>query len=58
MLRSPDFERVFYLQTDTSNRGIGAVLMQEDNGIGHPVMFISKKLNSAEESYSTIEKEC
>ena len=58
VLRSPDFERVFYLQTDASNRGIGAVLMQEDNGLRHPVMFISKKLNSAEESYSTIEKEC
>ena len=48
MLGSPDFEIVFYLQTDASNRGIGAVLMQEDNGVRHPVMFISKKLNSEE----------
>ena len=58
VLRSPDFDKMFYLQTDASNRGIGAVLMQEDSGVKHPVMYISKKLSAAEESYSTIEKEC
>ena len=58
VLRSPNFDKVFYLQTDASDRGIGAVLLQEDCGIRHPVMYISKKLNSAEEAYSTIEKEC
>ena len=55
MLRSPDFLRVFYLDADAGNRGIGAVLMQEHNGVKHPLMFISKNLNSAEESYNTIE---
>ena len=58
VLRSPNFDKVFYLQTDASDRGIEAVLLQEDCGIRHPVMYISKKLNSAEEAYSTIEKEC
>ena len=58
VLRSPNFDKVFYLQTDASDRGIGAVLLQEDCGIRHPVMYISKKLNPAEEAYITIEKEC
>ena len=58
-MRSPDFGRVFYLQTDASiNKEIGAVLMQEDKSVRHLVIFISKKLNSAKEPYSTIEKEC
>ena len=50
VLRSPNFDKVFYLQTDASDRGIGAVLLQEDCGIRHPVMYISKKLSSAEEA--------
>lgn len=58
VLRSPDFAKTFFLQTDASNRGIGAVLMQEENHVRHPVMYVSKKLKTAEESYSTIEKEC
>ena len=58
VLRTPDFLKIFYLQTDASNRGIGAVLMQEENNLRFPVMYISKKLNSAEIAYSTIEKEC
>ena len=58
VLRIPDFEQTFYLKTDASNRGIGAVLMQEDNNVRHLVMYLSKNLNVAEESYSAIEKEC
>ena len=58
VLRSPEFTKMFYLQTDASNRGIGAVLMQEENNLRLPVMYISNKLNSAEDAYSTIEKDC
>lgn len=58
VLRCPDFTKTFILQTDASNRGIGAVLLQEENNTRLPVMYISKKFNSAENSYSTIEKEC
>ena len=50
VLRSPNFFKEFYLQTDASNRGIGAVLLQEDCGIRRPVLYIIKKLNSAEET--------
>ena len=59
VLRGPDFNRQFVLQTDASNRGVGAVLSQrDDDGTDRPVAYYSKKLLPREEKYSTIEKEC
>ena len=59
VLQNPDFNKSFILQTDASDRGIGAVLSQEDsNGEEHPVAYFSKKLLPREERYSTVEKEC
>ena len=59
ILRSPDFDRQFILQTDASDRGIGAVLSQTDeDGVEHPIAFYSRKLIPREERYSTVEKEC
>ena len=49
----------FILQTDASERGVGAVLSQPSTDSDHhPVAYFSKKLLSREERYSTIEKEC
>ena len=50
--------KTYYLQTDASNTGIGAVLMQKLNEKLFPVCYASKKLSSAERNCSTIEKEC
>ena len=58
ILRLPNFEKQFVLQTDASDSGLGAVLLQEHDGVNMPVMYISRKLNAAETSYSTIEREC
>ena len=59
ILRSPDFDSAFILQTDASDRGIGAVLSQRaDDGEEHPVAYWSRKLLPREQRYSTIEKEC
>ena len=59
ILKSPDFDRPFVLQTDASDRGIGAVLSQTDaDGLEHPVAYFSRKLLPREEKYATIEKEC
>ena len=59
VLSSPDFSRPFLLQTDVSERGVGAVLSQRsDQGEDHPIAYLSKKLLPREERYSTIEKEC
>ena len=59
VLHSPNFIMPFILQTDASDRGVGAVLSQllTDNDL-HPVAYFSKKLLPREERYSTIEKEC
>ena len=58
ILKLPDFNQVFVLQTDASNVGIGAMLLQEEGGIKHPIAFGSRKLLPRETRYSTIEKEC
>ena len=59
ILKNPDFDRLFIVQTDASDRGIGAVLSQlSDEGSEHPVAYYSRKLLPREERYSTVEKEC
>ena len=59
VLRSPDFQRPFLLQTDASEQGIGVVLSQrEEDGTDYPVAYFSKKLLPREQRYSTVEKEC
>ena len=59
ILKAPDFSRPFILQTDASDVGIGAILLQEgEDDIPHPIAFASKKLLDRERHYSTIEREC
>lgn len=59
VLLSPDLEKEFTLQTDASDRGVGAVLSQiGPDGEEHPVAYFSKKLLPREERYATVEKEC
>lgn len=48
----------FIVQTDACDLGLGAVLWQRVQGEDRPISFISRKLNSAEKNYATIEKEC
>lgn len=58
VLKLPEIEKPFVLQTDASSVGLGAVLLQVDDGIRRPVAFGSRKLNAAEKAYATVEKEC
>ena len=58
VLQLPDPGKIYFLQTDASDSGIGAVLMQKHDGKLFPVCHGSKKLSSAERNYSTIENEC
>ncbi|KAL1251468.1 hypothetical protein QQF64_019264 [Cirrhinus molitorella] len=57
LLRAPDFNRPFLVQTDASDAGLGAALSQVQDGEEHPVVFISRKLTPAERKYAAVEKE-
>lgn len=57
ILKLPDLSKVFIVQTDASDRGLGAVLLQEEGDLKLPVAYASRKLKTSEEHYSTIEKE-
>ncbi len=57
VLRAPDFNSSFLVQTDASDTGVGAVLSQVQDGEEHPVVYISRKLSTTEQRYAAVEKE-
>ena len=59
ILAYPVLSKIFYLDTDASDLGLGAVLSQEDsNGFERPVAFASRTLHANEKVFTTMEKEC
>lgn len=48
-----NFSKAFGIETDASDRGVGAVLLQD----GHPLAFVSKALGPKSHGLSTYEKE-
>lgn len=48
----PDFSHQFVIETDASDLGIGAVLMQNQ----HPVAYLSKALGPRNQALSVYEK--
>ena len=59
VLRSNDFKRPFVLQTDPSERDVGAMLSQtDDEGAEHLIGYFSRKLLPKKKHYATVEKEC
>ncbi len=57
VLRLPDPDKPFVLETDASDVGLGAVLLQPYEDGLHPVAFASKKLLPAEKNYLVHERE-
>ena len=58
VLAQPDPDRHYYIDTDASNTGLGAVLIQKDDlGQPHPIAYASRKMSPAEVLYSTREQE-
>lgn len=53
VLALPNFNKQFVNETDASDKGIGAVLMQD----GHPLAYLSKSLGPRNQVLSTYEKE-
>ena len=48
-----DKNKKYYIQTDASKKGLGAVLLQD----GQPLVYVSRSLTPAETQYSNIERE-
>ena len=49
----PDFNAMFQIHTDASKLKIGAIISQK----GNPIAFYSLKMNSAQNNYTTTDKE-
>ena len=57
LLHHPDLTKPFFLWTDASEEGFGAVLEQEENGKRHPIAYASRQTNEAERKYCPTELE-
>jgi hypothetical protein len=53
LLAYPDFNAPFQIHTDACKTQIGAVISQN----GKPIAFYSRKMNNAQQNYTTTEKE-
>ena len=57
-MKLPDVLQGFILRTDASYTGLGAVLLQEFEGVLSPIAYASKKLLPRQQRYSVYEREC
>ncbi|XP_039435333.1 uncharacterized protein LOC120417379 [Culex pipiens pallens] len=58
ILGNPDFSKLFTIESDASDRAVGAALVQEQDGVTRVISYFSKKLNRTQRRYSAVEKEC
>lgn len=58
ILACPDFDIPFIVETDASDFGLGAVLVQRHNDEEKVICYLSRSLTKQERKYSAVEKEC
>ena len=56
LMYTPDYQKDFNLYLAAADTTIAMVLVQEDNGIEHPIYYLSRNLNDTESKYSYVEK--
>ena len=58
ILAFPDFDKPFLLETDASERGLGAVLSQkQEDGWYHPIAYASHVMNETKQRYHSNKQE-
>ena len=57
ILKHPDSNKQFIVETDASNFAVGAILSQEFDGHLHPIAFISTSLTKSQRNYPIYDKE-
>ena len=57
ILKAPLYNKPFYITTDASDSGLGAVLLQKHQETRHPVVYLSQKLIPREWNLSSIKEE-
>jgi hypothetical protein len=58
VLRLPNNDLPYKIQTDASKLGLGAVLLQTYPDGDHPVCYMSKKFTPSQQRWAPIEQEC
>ena len=58
ILRAPDFEKPFIVQTDWSKEAIAAILSQKENDEEYVVAYASRRCSKTEAKYAPVEGEC
>ena len=58
VLRLPNNDLPFKIQTDASKLGVGAVLLQTHLDGDHPICYMSKKFTPSQQRWPPIEQEC
>ena len=56
ILALPDYSKVFYLRTDASDTGLGAVLLQSHDGVLKPIAYASRSLLDREKRYAVLRR--
>lgn len=58
ILANPDYDKPFIIQSDASDMGMGAILVQGEGEDEKVIAYFSQKLSSAQRKYQTTEREC